>query len=77
MEELSKEEVAVISAAISVYLDLEDLEKVIFPVSKWKIAGRNDGLERGKKVMKARKFRMDNNSKWKVSGRVEFESHFI
>lgn len=69
MDELSNEEVAVISSAIFAYLEYERKEKEIFP-NKWKIEGRKESLKGSENIMKYRKLKVYVGSKWKIAGRL-------
>ena len=72
MEKISDEEIAVISSAISAYLDLENQEIEKSPISKWKVAGRNEGIHGYKKISNIRIFKNTTNFKWKITGKLNY-----
>ncbi len=69
MDELTDEEVVVITAAISAYL--HDEKKEFVPISKWKIVGRKENIGNRKKVMIDKKWKFSVDSRWRVAGRLE------
>ncbi len=71
MEKITDEEVAVISAVISAYLDSEISEKDIVPFSKWHYFRKKDGLNNAEILNRMRKGGFSVQSKWKLKGKLE------